>query len=70
VKVEQWVKGVICGYTKVKETNSTFSRLIIGIPDGKELKYIGAVGSGFTDRSYKEILSKLGVEEKSFQECA
>jgi len=65
VKVEQWVKGVICGYTKVKETDSTFSRLIIGIPDGKKLIYVGAVGSGFTQRSYKEILSKLKPAKKS-----
>jgi len=65
IKVEQWVKGVICGYTKVKETDTVFSRLIIGIPDGKELKYIGAVGSGFTGRVYKDILSKLKVTKKS-----
>jgi len=49
----------------VKETDTTFSRLIIGIPDGKDLRYIGAVGSGFTERSYKEILKKLKVTKKS-----
>lgn len=30
----------------MKETDSTFSRLIIGIPDGNKLFYIGAVRSG------------------------
>lgn len=64
IKVEQWVKGVIVGFTKLKESDATFSRLLIAIPDGKELRYIGAVGSGFTDRSYKEILSNLKVTKK------
>jgi bifunctional non-homologous end joining protein LigD len=49
----------------VKETDTVFSRLIIGIPAGKKLIYIGAVGSGFTDRSYGEILKKLKVVKKS-----
>jgi bifunctional non-homologous end joining protein LigD len=65
IKVEQWVEGIIAGFTKLKETDVVFSRLIIAIPDGKELRYIGAVGSGFTQRSYKEILSKLKVTKKS-----
>ena len=49
----------------MKETDVVFSRLIIAIPDGKDLRYIGAVGSGFIDRSYKEILSKLKLTKKS-----
>jgi bifunctional non-homologous end joining protein LigD len=68
IKVEQWVKGVIVGFTKLKETDSTFSRLLIAIPEdakGKSLRYIGAVGSGFTQKSYKEILSKLTVVKAS-----
>jgi bifunctional non-homologous end joining protein LigD len=64
VKVDQWVEAIICGYTKVRETDTVFSRLIIGIPDGKKLVYIGAVGSGFTDRSYGEILKKLKAVKK------
>jgi bifunctional non-homologous end joining protein LigD len=63
--VEQRVKGVFSGYTKLKETDTTFSRLIIVTPDGMKLRYIGAVGSGFNDRSYKEILKKLKVVKKS-----
>jgi bifunctional non-homologous end joining protein LigD len=65
VKVEQWVEGIIAGFTKLKESQSTFSRLIIAIPDGKALRYIGAVGSGFSQRSYKEILAKLKVIKQS-----
>jgi len=65
VKVEQWMQEIICGYTKVKETDTTFSRLIIGIPDGKDLRYIGAVGSGFTQQSYKSILAKVKVMKAS-----
>jgi bifunctional non-homologous end joining protein LigD len=69
VKVEQWVEAIICGYTKVKDTDTVFSRLIIGIPDGKKLVYIGAVGSGFTDRSNGEIIKKAeSGKEKPFRE--
>ncbi len=49
----------------MKASDTNFSRLIIGIPGGKKLVYIGAVGFGFSQRSYKEILAKLRVQKKS-----
>ena len=67
IKVEQWVEGIIIGYTKLQESDSTFSRLLIAIPEdnkGKSLRYIGAVGSGFTMQSYNSILSKSKVVRK------
>jgi len=65
VKVEQWVQGIIVGYTKLHETDAVFSRLLIAIPDGNDLQYIGAVGSGFNQLTYKSILKKLTVTKKS-----
>jgi hypothetical protein len=38
----------------MNENDTVFSRLIIGIPDVKKLVYMGAFGTGFTDRSYGE----------------
>ena len=58
-------KSQFAEYTKLKEIDTVFSRLLIPIPDEKELRYIDAVGSGFTGRSYKEILNKLKVTKKS-----
>jgi bifunctional non-homologous end joining protein LigD len=65
IKVDKWLNGIIVGYTKSNESATKFRRLLIAIPYGKKFIYMGAVGSGFTDRSYKEILSKLKPSKKS-----
>lgn len=63
--MEQWLEGIICGYAKGKESDPFFSRLIIGIKDEKKLNYIRAVGSGFSQRTYKQILSKIKKHQNS-----
>lgn len=52
IKVDQWVEGIIAGYTKAKESSRLFRRLLIAVKVGEELRYIGAVGTGF----YHQVL--------------
>ncbi|RYY39767.1 MAG: DNA ligase D [Chitinophagaceae bacterium] len=46
---------IICGYTKKADTDRIFSSLVLGVPDGAGLRYIGQVGTGF-DRAEQELL--------------
>ena len=40
--------------------------LLLGIPDGDELRYVGRVGTGFSDRALDEITSRLKrIERKT-----
>lgn len=65
VKITQLAECIIVGFTKLTEKNTTFSRLLLAIPDGKKFRFIGSVGTGFTQRSYKEIEKKLTVVKGS-----
>lgn len=59
IKVEERHEALICGYTKKKGTDRLFSSLLLGLPDGDKLAYIGAVGTGFSSKLQDEILRKL-----------
>ncbi|GAB4093387.1 DNA ligase-like domain-containing protein [Flaviaesturariibacter terrae] len=48
---------IICGYTKKQDSDRLFSSLVIGVPDGPGIRYIGQVGTGF-DRAEQELLLK------------
>jgi len=39
---------------------NTIGALLLGIPDGDTLRYVGKVGTGFTDRVLDDLLAKLG----------
>ena len=65
IKVEQHIEGIIVGYTKETEKSSKFRRLLIAIPDGTNLKYIGGVGTGFNDKSFAKILTMLKPAKSS-----
>ncbi|HVF82144.1 MAG TPA: non-homologous end-joining DNA ligase [Flavisolibacter sp.] len=64
IKAEQQHEAIICGFTKKRNTDRLFSSLILGIPDGDGLKFIGQVGTGFTQALQRELLAKL----KHFQQ--
>ncbi|HET8885776.1 MAG TPA: DNA ligase D, partial [Salinimicrobium sp.] len=63
---DKWLKikpiesqeALICGYT-ASDKGNLFSSLILGIFKKEKLVYIGNVGSGFNDKSQKEIVKKL-----------
>lgn len=59
IKAETRHEAIICGYTKKTGTDRDFSSLLLGIPDRNGFRYIGQVGTGFTEGLQKEILNKL-----------
>lgn len=59
IKVEERHEALICGYTKKRGTDRLFSSLLLGLPNGEGIEYIGAVGTGFTAKQQEGILRKL-----------
>jgi len=60
IKTRRTIDCVIIGYTKGKgERESTFGALQLGLYKGKQLVYVGKVGTGYNDRTAKTILSAL-----------
>ncbi|MGO4534034.1 ATP-dependent DNA ligase [Leifsonia sp. 2MCAF36] len=43
---------------------NTIGALLLGIPDGDTLRYVGKVGTGFSDRALDDLAAKLGVLEQ------
>ncbi len=60
IKTRNTADCVIIGYTKGKgEREATFGALQLGQYDGKQLVYVGKVGTGFDERAAKAILGEL-----------
>jgi bifunctional non-homologous end joining protein LigD len=59
IKTQKSQEAIICGYTKNENTSKKFSALLLGVYHGKELEFIGPVGTGFTTQVQTEILEKL-----------
>jgi bifunctional non-homologous end joining protein LigD len=60
IKTRSTVDCVIIGYTKGKgERAATFGALQLGLYRGKQLVYVGKVGTGFNERTAKAILAEL-----------
>jgi bifunctional non-homologous end joining protein LigD len=59
IKTQQSQEVIICGYTKNENTSKKFSALLLGVYQGKDLVFIGPVGTGFTTSMQTEILEKL-----------
>ncbi len=56
---------VICGYTKGQGRRSAgFGALILGVYRGRELRYVGNVGTGFTEAEIERLLEKLRPLER------
>jgi bifunctional non-homologous end joining protein LigD len=59
IKAETRHEAIICGYTKKKDSDRLISSLVLGIPRGGELQYIGQVGTGFSGRTLQELFRKM-----------
>ncbi|MES2809258.1 MAG: DNA ligase D [Bacteroidota bacterium] len=59
IKVQRRQEVVIAGFTKNAGTGKAFSALVLGVYDGKLLKYVGKVGTGFPDKLQKEMMAKF-----------
>ncbi|MEV7661727.1 ATP-dependent DNA ligase [Paenarthrobacter sp. NPDC089316] len=72
LKLEQSQEVVIGGWRPGSGARSgTFGALLLGIPDGESLHYVGRVGTGFKDwqlRDIMEQLEPLGVRDSPFKD--
>jgi len=60
IKKRQTMECVIIGYTKGRgDPETSFAALQLAIREGNSLRYIGKVGTGFDEKSGKEIFSYL-----------
>lgn len=57
VKVHQEDEFLICGYTKPAGARQHFGALLLGAYDGRQIRYVGKVGTGF-NRSALEALHR------------
>ncbi len=76
---DQWLKikankrqeMVIGGYTRNNDTSKLFSALLVGVFDNGKLIYTGKVGTGFNEKSQREMLQlfkPLIIKTPPFQE--
>ena len=59
IKNIQTQEAIIVGFSDPKGSRSYFGSLLLAVKKGKKLVHIGNVGTGFTDKSLKELHSKL-----------
>lgn len=67
LKIEQTQEVVVGGWRPGRgERSDTVGSLLLGIPDGKKLRYVGRVGSGFSSRELKELRQTMdGLTRKT-----
>lgn len=56
IKVQRRQEVVIAGFTRNEGTSKAFSALVMGVYEGKNLRYVGKVGTGFSDSKQKEMM--------------
>jgi bifunctional non-homologous end joining protein LigD len=70
LKAKKELDAVVGGWTAPRGSREHFGALLAGLYDGKELQFIGHVGSGFDQRSQESIsgdLRKLAASECPFE---
>lgn len=68
----EWVKSkflnrqefVIGGYTVGRGGRESFGALMLGVYEGRRLRYVGKVGTGFSDKSISSLLPTLQKSQK------
>ncbi len=59
VKVHEEEEFIIVGFTPPAGSRTHFGALLLGAHRGKELLYVGKVGTGFTNRTLNDLHAKL-----------
>ncbi|PYU69943.1 MAG: DNA ligase D [Acidobacteria bacterium] len=59
LKITKTVDAVVGGWTESRTFALPFGSLLLGLYQGKKLRFIGHVGSGFDAKKLKELSSKL-----------
>ncbi|MGN7787049.1 DNA ligase D [Niabella sp. 22666] len=71
IKVHKRQEVVIAGFTKNEGSSKTFSALLLAVHEKGKLKYVGKVGTGFSDKRQKEMMElfkPLIVKKSPFAE--
>ncbi len=64
IKTKLRQEAVIGGFTKPKGSRKNFGALVLGVYEGKNLRYIGHTGGGFKDIELKDLYDKLKPLER------
>lgn len=59
IKNTKILEAIICGFTAPRKSRKHFGAIILGKYKGKKLEYIGHSGSGFNDKTLKELYQKF-----------
>lgn len=66
IKAQFEQEFVIGGWTEPKGSRSGFGALLLGVYEGKALRYVGSVGTGFTEKLLGDLHARLKkLERKS-----
>ena len=67
LKIEKTQEVVVGGWRPGRgDRSNTVGSLLVGIPEGKALRYVGRVGSGFSMRELEELRKRLeGLAQKT-----
>jgi bifunctional non-homologous end joining protein LigD len=63
IKATNSIDAMIGGYTAPRSGGAPFGALLLGLYEGKTLKFIGHAGTGFNAKTYDEIYKKLSKHE-------
>ncbi len=59
IKAQKRHEVVIGGFTVNEGSAKPFSSLLVGVHENGQLRYIGKIGTGFSDKLQKEMLAKM-----------
>lgn len=70
-KLQDSQEAIICGYSAPRGSRKHFGALVLGINEGKKIRYIGNCGTGFNETSIRELYEKmqpLETDKRPFDE--
>ena len=59
IKNNKRLEAIICGFTEGRKSRKHFGALVLGKYEGDKLIYIGHTGTGFNEKSLKEVEKEL-----------
>ena len=59
IKVQRRQEVIIAGFTKNEGTGKSFSALVLAVYDEEGLRYVGKVGTGFSESLQKEMMAQF-----------
>ena len=62
-KITRTVDAVVGGYTAPRGSREHFGALLAGLYEGEDLRYIGSVGTGFNEKTQREVYKSLKAIE-------